>query len=223
MISLLTLALFINISDVSATNTTFTTTSVVNSAENVKTYIENKNKVPCKVTVSNKNVTSSQYLYLLTTTVGRINKGSTTAVTLKYVASPTSPSESIISGTLTKTEYIAIANRINTYINTYNRLPNYVTTSLGKMRYENLIYSYSKILSFYKTNNRLPNYVTVKPWSNIKAEGLITIPSNVQTTINTIGYKEATYEDVQGQSSPTVMEQVGYGDCWADSYWLYNK
>jgi hypothetical protein len=41
--------------------------------------------------------------------------------------------------------------------------------------------------------------------------------------VNFIGYAEAKFADVQGQSSPTVMAQVGYGDCWADSGWLYNK
>jgi len=217
VISLLTLALFINISDVSATNATFTKTSVVNSADTVKNYIETKNKVPCKVTVSNKNVTSAQYLYLLSSTVGRIYKNSTTPITLRNVSYPSNPSESMIGGNLPKSEYIKIASTITTFINTNNRVPNYVTTSLGKIRFETMVYTYTKVLTFYKINKRLPNFVSVNSW--IKSEGT----SNKQSAINAIGCKEATYRDVQGQSSPTVMEKVGYGDCWADSYWLYNK
>jgi len=209
--------MFITISDVSATNATFTKTSVVNTADDVKNYVETKNKIPCKVVVSNKNVTSAQYLYLLTSTVGKIYKNSSTPTTLKYVGNPTTPTETLISGSLPKSEYIKIASTINTYINTNGRIPNYVSTSLGKIRFENLIYTYSKVLNFYRINKRLPNYVSVSPW--ITSEGT----SDKQAIIDSIGRKEATYEDIQGQSSATVMEKVGYGDCWADSYWLYNK
>lgn len=222
MISLLTLSLLVNVSDVSAANTTFTTSDVIKSSETVKNYVETKNKVPSTVTVGKKNVTTSQYLYLLTSTVGKINTGSSTSVTLKNVTKPTKPTESVKSGNLNKNEYLQIASKLTTYINKYGKLPNNVNTSLGTMRYENLVYTYSKVLNFYKTNKRLPNYVSVTPW--VKSEGtVIATPSNVQSVIDSIGYKEAQYEDIQGQSSATVMEKVGYGDCWADSFWLYNK
>jgi hypothetical protein len=222
VISLLTISLFINVSDVSAANTTFNTSDIIKSSETVKNYVETKNNVPCKVTVGKKNVTTTQYLYLLTSTVGKINKSSTTPVTLKNVSKPTNPSESITSGTLTKNEYLQLATKITTFIDKYGRVPNYVSTSLGTIRYENLVYTYSKVLTFYKTNKRLPNTVSVKPWTT--SEGTINAnSSNVQSIIDCIGSKEAQYEDIQGQSSPTVMEKVGYGDCWADSGWLYNK
>src|SRR5690606_16469556 len=39
--------------------------------------------------------------------------------------------------------------------------PDYVNSSLGKIRYETLIYTFSKILNFQNTNGRLPNYVSV--------------------------------------------------------------
>jgi hypothetical protein len=168
VVSILALALLINVTDVSAANSTFNTTSVVNSADTVRNYIETNNyTVPTTVTVNNQKVTSAQYLYLLTSTVGNINKSSKTPVTLKNVSNPTNPSETIISGTLTLSEYVSIANKITTFVNTNGRLPNYVATSLGQMRCENLIYTYSKILSFYKTNNRMPTTVAVKPWASL--------------------------------------------------------
>lgn len=217
VISFLAIALFINITDVSATNATFSKTTVVNSADTVKNYVDTKNKIPSKVTVSNKNVTSAQYLYLLTSSVGKINTGSSTSTTLKAVSNPSNPTESLVSGSLSKSEYIKLAGTITTFIDNNGRVPNYITTSLGKMRFENMVYTYSKVLSFYKANKRLPNYVSASSW--ITSEG----SSDKQAAIDAIGKKEATYEDVQGQSSATVMEQVGYGDCWADSSWLYNK
>ncbi|NYB27785.1 MAG: hypothetical protein HVN34_10785 [Methanobacteriaceae archaeon] len=160
--------LFVNVSDVSAASTTSVDkNSIVKSTSTVKTYVETKKTVPNSVTVANKQVTSAQYLQLLTTTTTNINKNSNKAVTVKTVAKAPKPVEKVKTGTLSKKEYISVANKINTFINTNGRLPNFVSTSLGTMRPENVIYSYSKVLDFYKTNKRLPNYVSVKPWSTI--------------------------------------------------------
>lgn len=49
-----------------------------------------------------------------------------------------------------------------------------------------------------------------------------------QAIVDAIGHEEAKFEDVQkitinGISDATVIDEYGYGDCWADSCWLYNK
>jgi hypothetical protein len=49
-----------------------------------------------------------------------------------------------------------------------------------------------------------------------------------QAIVDAIGHEEAKFEDVQGLTlygidDATVIEEYGYGDCWADSCWLYNK
>lgn len=211
--------LLYNVGDVSAADSTVTQSSVASSSQTVKTYVENNHKVPASVTVGSQKVTSAQYLYLATSTVLNINKGKTTSVTVKSVSNPTKPSESLTSGTLTKSEYLSIASRISAFINSNGRAPNYASTSLGTMRYETMVYSFSKIMAFYKTNKRLPNTVSVSAWSTSSS----TLPTGAQSIIDSIGYSEAKYEDIQGQSSASVMEKVGYGDCWADSQWLYNK
>ncbi|HOI71787.1 MAG TPA: pseudomurein-binding repeat-containing protein [Methanobacterium sp.] len=165
VIALLALVVFINVSEVSAASTTTVdTNSVVKSSDTVKNYIESKKTVPSTVTVADKNVTSEQYLYLLTSSVTNLNKNNKNAITVKTVAKAPKPSESITSGTLSKSEYINLANSITTFINNKGRLPNFISTSKGNMRTENMIYTYSKIVVFYKTNNRLPNFVAVAPW-----------------------------------------------------------
>ena len=42
-----------------------------------------------------------------------------------------------------------------------DRAPNYLSTSLGNMQYQTVIYMYSLILAFQLDNGRLPNYVTI--------------------------------------------------------------
>jgi hypothetical protein len=216
------ITLLCNVGEVSAANSTFSQSSVSSSSQTVKNYVEANHKIPANVTVGSKKVTSAQYLYLATSTVININKNKTTPVTLKDVSNPTKSTESLSSGTLTKTEYLSIASKINSFINANGRVPNYVSTSLGNMRYETMVYSFAKIMAFYKTNNRLPNTVSVSAWTS-SVSAAAALPSNAQSIIDSIGYAEAKYEDIQGQSSASVMEKVGYGDCWADAEWLYNK
>ncbi len=170
MLLLFSLALFINAEDVSAASTTTVdANSIIKSSDTVKNYVETKKAVPSTVTVSSKTVTKEQYLYLLASTTTNLNKNSKTSVTVKTIAKAPNPNENVKTGTLTKSEYVTLAGKITTFINTNGRLPNFITTSKGKMNPDNLIYTYAKITAFYKTNNRLPNTVSVAPW--IKSEG----------------------------------------------------
>ncbi len=45
---------------------------------------------------------------------------------------------------------------------TYQRSPNYATTTIGRVNYQSLIYAYARIINFYNENQRLPNSVTIK-------------------------------------------------------------
>ncbi|MEN6592890.1 MAG: transglutaminase domain-containing protein [Methanobacterium sp.] len=170
MLLLFSLAVFINAEDVSAASTTTVdANSIIKSADTVKNYVETKKTVPNTVTVGSKTVTKEQYLYLLSSTTTNLNKNSKTSVTVKTVSKAPNPTENVKTGTLTKSEYVKLSGKITTFVNTYGRLPNFITTSKGKMNPDNLIYTYAKITAFYKTNNRLSNTVSVAPW--IKNEG----------------------------------------------------
>ncbi len=224
MITLLALVLFVNVSAVSAASTTTVdANSIIKSSSTVKNYVETKKTVPSTVTVGTKKVTSEQYMYLLASTVTNLNKNTKKSVTVKTVSKAPKPVENVKTGTLSKSEYIKLAGKITAFVNTNGRLPNFVSTSKGTMNPNNLIYTYSKIVAFYKTNNRLPNTVSVKSWSSISKTSSEGAPSgSVQAKIDAIGYQEAKYGRAQGNSDPYVMEKIGWGDCYASSYWLYN-
>ena len=205
------------------TSTTVDTDSVIKSSDTVKNHVESKKTVPSTVTVAGKNLTIEQYLYLLTSSVTNINNNNKNTITIKSINKAPNPSENVRSGSLSKSEYISLANSITAFINTNGRLPNFISTSLGNIRPENLIYTYSKITAFYNTNNRLPNTVSVTPWNKPSGEGLYTPDASIQAKIDAIGYKEAIYKRAQGNSDPNRMEIIGWGDCWASSLWLFNK
>ncbi|MTK64772.1 MAG: pseudomurein-binding protein [Methanobacterium sp.] len=242
MLLLSGLVLFFNVSGVSAASTgnstlanhtkttvassatvkiSFTPSQIGAASSKVKSYYEQNNKLPSYVTINNHKVTMPQFLQLISDDIYQLSNKKTTSITLKNVTAPSKPVENLKTGQLTKTQYINLAKNTRSYIYSTGKAPNNENSSLGTIKFQNLVYSFSKILAFQTANNRLPNYVSVAPFS--KSSTSVKISSNALATVDSIGYAEAKYRDVQGQSSASVMEKCGYGDCWADSSWLYNK
>ncbi|MGZ7047940.1 MAG: pseudomurein-binding repeat-containing protein [Methanobacterium sp.] len=166
----------------------FTLDQIKDAASRVKTYIETNKKLPNYVTIGTNQVLMPDFLKLVTAALLQINSGNTAPIILKSVKSPVLPVESISSGNMFKADYLDLAKRVNAYIDTYGIIPNYASTPLGKIRYENLIYSFSKVLNFQKVNNYLPSYVTVKPYSSFVAPILTQARTVYLTTDYINGY-----------------------------------
>ncbi len=130
------------------------------AASGVKNYTEVTTDIPGYVVVNNKNSSSPSFLKTVSTWTIQLNSGTTTPVTISSVNAPTGPSGSA-TGTLSKSEYLTVATNVKNFIASNGRAPNYASSSLGNIRYESLVYTYSKILDFYRTNDRLPNSVSV--------------------------------------------------------------
>jgi transglutaminase-like putative cysteine protease len=108
-------------------------------------------------------VTLSQFLYILTVDIIQLNSNSKKSITLKTVNTPVlSVAETFKNGNIQKKEYINIAKNVYNFINLNGVAPITAKSSLGLIRYESLIYSFSKILGYYGTNNRLPAYVSIQ-------------------------------------------------------------
>lgn len=147
------------------TGTSFTLDEIKSAAATVKAYIESNKKLPDYVTIGTTQVKMPDFLKLMIACLLEINNGTTTPITLKTVNAPPQSSENVTSGNINKTDYLDIANRINNFIDKNGAVPNYTTTPLGKVGYQNMVYMFSRILNFQKTNNCLPNYVTMTPWN----------------------------------------------------------
>jgi hypothetical protein len=136
--------------------------SQINSAsKSVKTYIEINQELPNYITVSNKQITTSQFLQLQTSDILNIHSGSTSPISIKSLTNPVKVLNTYKLGNITETEYIGIATRLNNYINTYKKVPSYSTSSLGNINFESLIYMFLRIITDYMTQNGLPNQVSM--------------------------------------------------------------
>ena len=169
MIGILVLSLPLNVDVVLATNitsnTSVTISQLTSASSNVNTHYQSNKKLPTYVTVSGRQITMPQFLYLLAKGTLQLNSGSTAAIPMKNVNMPTKSAETLTKGNIPKTEYVSLSKTLKKYVDTYGKIPNYLSTSHGKMKMESAVIMLSKVMIFYKTNHRLPNYVGVSPWT----------------------------------------------------------
>jgi hypothetical protein len=201
--------------------TSFTLKQIAETATGVKNHVEIYKALPKWASVGGIRINIAQFLYLATTATSQINKNNSKQATkndskilLKSNSIPSNPSEQLKAGKITMAEYVDFALRISDYMNTNHQAPPYGFIGLGQVGYQSQIYFYSRILNYYQIKGALPATASIKPWISV-------IPA--ASLLDAIGKAEAKFLDIQGQSYPNVMEKVGYGDCFADSLWLYNK
>lgn len=159
----------INVDAVLASSSTATTNATISqissAAASVNSYYKTNKKLPSYVTVNNKKLTMPQFLYLLSAGTTNIYSGSKKGIPIKNVKLPTSSVEKLSKGNIKKTEYVTISKNLKKYVDTNGKIPNYMSTSRGKMKMESAVYMFSRVLVFYKTNKRLPSYVAVSSWT----------------------------------------------------------
>jgi len=208
------LILFVFISAGSAATLNETDMKVSSSA--VKNYTDSNAKIPKYVDVSDKNNSMPSYLNTLVTYTLQLNKSNKNPVTIKSVGSPTGPSGTA-RGTLTKAQYLTVANNIKNFINTNGVAPNYASSALGNIRYESLIYAYACIVNYYHVNGVLPNSVTITHISGVNSAGIIidnmppTISNNLASgTYNSIKNVTLTASDSR-DPNPKVYYSINNG------------
>ncbi|MDP2837339.1 MAG: NosD domain-containing protein, partial [Methanobacteriaceae archaeon] len=165
------LSFFVFLGDVSAaSNSSLTWAEVENSSYAVQTFTESKGDIPSSVSVSGKKVTDNAYLEVLCKAVVKANTNDKTSVSVVGRGNAPAPSGSA-SGTLTKSQYLTVANNIKSFYTDNNRAPNYAVSSIGNIRYETLVYMYSKVMNYYRIHDTLPSSISFSHISGISSSG----------------------------------------------------
>jgi len=164
----------------STTTNSYTVADIKNAATKVKAYIEKNNCLPNYVQMGTRQVTMPEFLRLLTAGLLKVSSGSSGTIAIKSALPPVKPTADLKNGNINKSEYLAMAGKIISYINSYGRSPNYGSSTLGKIQYESLVYMYSRIMNYYGTNKVLSNYVSMKPWQTTSSDPDPLIPAALQ-------------------------------------------
>jgi len=143
----------------------FTPNQIVTTADGLKNTIESTKSLPNTVTVAGVNINTAQFLHLAVLATIQINNNNAARIALQSDSIPGSQEEQLNSGTMTKSDYLDFAQRVNSHMNSNHQAPPYGSIGLGKISYSSQVYLYSRILSVYKTYGSLPLAINVKPWS----------------------------------------------------------
>jgi hypothetical protein len=159
---------------------TFTTQQTTDAATYVKDYVENNQELPTTVPITGTNLKGETvniqmslpcFLNLLTTFTLKLNNNDNSAAELmNYYSNPSGPKDCQRIGYMSLAKYADIAWRVKDYMDRNHKAPSYSSySSLGTyFGYENLIYTYSKILAAYDAvSQELPASVEIKLWKAI--------------------------------------------------------
>ena len=78
-------------------------------------------------------------------------------------------------------------------MNTNGRLPNFVNTAVGTMKYYSLEYMFSKIMAYYGTYKVLPNTVSVKSWYTLSLGPAAVLNGTAKYTSTVLGKNSLGY------------------------------
>ncbi|EKF85692.1 parallel beta-helix repeat-containing protein [Methanobacterium formicicum DSM 3637] len=167
-----------NVSAVSAENSTnFTVSEISNASVAVQNHIDTNKKLPDNVTIGNQTISTAQYLHLAVDATNQIQQNNSKPISLENDQAPRYSEESLGSGSISRSDYLDFANRVDDYMNNNQEAPPYGYIGLGKISYQSQVYLFSRILSIYYTNGTLPTYVSLKPFTPSNIPILYTPPT----------------------------------------------
>ena len=138
--------------------------NVIAASKTVKSYIESNEKLPSTVSVGGISLTTAQYLYLASKAIVNLKSGVTSDIPIKLVANAKSPGSSSNLGNLNN--YLSVAKSVISYESSNNVMPNSVSSDVGTIGYDGLVYAFSRVISYYGSENALPAYVAIKSISS---------------------------------------------------------
>ena len=167
--------------------------NMIEASNNVKTYIEAYSKLPDHVLINGNNYTIAQFLYLAAVASIKINAGDLSDLSYKDVFNPSNYSKTGNLGNLA--DYISVAQSIVNYVNTNGKAPESVSSSVGTITFDGLVYAFSRVVAFYGSNDIMPAYVTIKSIESASS----------QFTINSVNVlaKENELANINAYLQPT--------------------
>ena len=160
---------------------------ILSGASNVKKFIADNGRLPNTVTVAGTTFSMAEFTYLMTQAIyhlGNFNNSNVIIISgVNEAENPTS-GDSINSVNLEMEKYITAAFNVGKYIKDNNQAPNYVTTDIGKICYDEYVDAFARVLAFYVTEGVMPNWVNINTASG-SSSGSITATGTGLNEINT--------------------------------------
>ncbi|WP_462315687.1 transglutaminase domain-containing protein [Methanobrevibacter sp.] len=153
--------------------------SILYASKTVNKYISKYHKLPSSVEIDGISFKTSDYLYFASKAIISLNSGNKKDIPIKFVKNPSNPKGSNNLGYLK--DYVGVAKNIVKTAESNGKMPNSVSSAVGSIGYNGLVYTFSDVLTHYRNHNELPSYVKVSSFT-----GSSSSYSGVLNTKNTI-------------------------------------
>lgn len=156
---------------ISNTNTKFYSLSdIINVSVNLKEYIDKNNALPNGILINGDSVSMPNVLKLFANSVAMIGGNLISNIAFENYAGPDSSSENITGNNLGSNNYMGMALNLMSTMDSNKKVPNYLSSDFGKVRYESLIHLYSNVLCYFKLNNTLTDTTVILPWNKLNSK-----------------------------------------------------
>ncbi|MGN0176231.1 MAG: Ig-like domain repeat protein [Methanobrevibacter sp.] len=145
-----------------------TLSQIIKSSENVQNFIQKNHRLPATVNIGGITYSTNQYLYLASKAIVNLKSNIKSAIPIKNVGGPSSPSSTYANGNLY--DYLSVAKSVVKTADSKGSVPNTVSSKVGTIGYKSLVYAFARVVSFYGDDNRLPSYVEIKSISSTSSD-----------------------------------------------------
>ncbi|WP_407378695.1 transglutaminase domain-containing protein [Methanobrevibacter sp.] len=136
--------------------------SIIAGAVYLKEYIQENDDTPDYIVLAEGKYTMQEFLYLMGKAILQINSSNSNPISvIEIEGGPSTPSGDVIDSSLSKADYLDVVNRVTNFIINNNWIPNYASSTVGKIIYYELLDSFSRILNYYSANGNLPSTVKI--------------------------------------------------------------
>ena len=139
---------------------TISIANIIDASKVVKSFIESEGKLPDSVLINGESYTLAQFLYLAAIATININNGDLSDLNSKDATNPSNYTKCANLGNLV--DYISVAQAIIDYVNANGKAPESISSSVGTVTFDGLVYAFARVVAFYGNNQQLPAYVAIK-------------------------------------------------------------
>lgn len=151
--------------------------NIIEAAKAISAYIDGNGKLPDSVSIAGESCTLAKFLYLASVATININNGDLSDISPKDATNPASYTNTTNLGNLV--DYYSVAQSIIDYVNANGQAPESVSSDVGTITFDGLVYAFARIVAFYDANDVMPAYVAIK---SIDSSGFVISSVNVVNT-----------------------------------------
>lgn len=179
---------------------------IITASQNVKKYIESNGELPNTVKIGSVTYSTAEYVYLASQAIINLNSNNKNNINVKKVNDPANPKSASNLGNLY--DYLSVAKSIVNTCNSKGTMPDSVSSKVGTIGYNGLVYATARVVAFYGDYSIMPNYVTIKTYETSSSSSL----NSKNTITNLAAYlKSSTNCQVGNSKIKSIVTSITSG------------